>query len=103
MRYPKKQNIYGVSYTVEVKDDLIEKYSATGLFNWKEKKIQLQKGMDVETGQKTYLHECFHGVLHRLGIDVLLSSEMNELIVDSIATFCTEEKKNLISVLSNKK
>lgn len=103
MRYPKSQHILGVDYTVEVKDDLVEKYSATGLFSWKEENIQIQKGMDAKSGQITYLHECFHGVLHRLGIDVLLSSEMNELIVDGIATFCTEEKKNLISVLSNKK
>jgi len=103
MRYPKSQHILGVDYTVEVKDDLVEKYSATGLFSWKEENIQIQKGMDAKSGQITYLHECFHGVLHRLGIDVLLSQEVNELIVDGLATFTVEQKKNIIKLLSQEK
>lgn len=99
MRYPKSQQVLGYEYTIEVRDDLIETRNALGLFEYKPQIISIQKGLDADTGQRTYLHECYHAVLHRLGIDVLLSAEINELIVDGFANFNVDEKKMMLSLL----
>jgi hypothetical protein len=103
MRYPKEQNIYGYKYKVKLDENLIENKNAIGLFQSKPRLISIQKGLDSDTGQRTYLHECVHGVLHRLGVDILISNEINEIITEGVSNFIVDEKKNILKILNQKK
>jgi hypothetical protein len=102
MRYPKKQDILGKTHEVEVREDLMEKKNAVGQYLWDEK-ILIQKGLEPELGKITYLHECFHGVIHRARVDAVLSREVEEILVDSLAVWLVENEDMVVKLLSQKK
>lgn len=103
MRYPKTQNILGKTHEVEVREDLIETKNAVGLYHFSEPKISIQKGLTPSIGKITYMHECYHGVLDRIGVSAKLSVDLEDIIVDAIAVFNEENSQMLIKLLSQQK
>jgi len=81
-------NILGQDYQVSM--DELEKNGAHGLCVPQKSLILLDKSLRGTDLQQTFLHECFHAVMCRTGARQSLSVELEEVIVDSIATFLTD-------------
>jgi Zn-dependent peptidase ImmA (M78 family) len=103
MRYPKTQIVLGKTLKVEVREDLIEKKGAVGLYHYDIPLIAIQKSLPPNIGKVTYMHECYHAIFDRLGLNALISRELEEIIVDAIAVFNEENTDMLIKLLSQKK
>ena len=77
--------ICGTEYTLLWCDDLEEEgEECDGLINYSNKTISIKLGLSKENEEKALYHELGHGVLHELGIDRLVSEDLNEMIVENI-------------------
>lgn len=85
---PQKINILGADYSVSVAKNLsYESDKVDGFCSPQKREIWLDEECDA---MQTFLHECFHGVLQRAGVHGNISEDIEEVIVDTIATFMTE-------------
>ena len=89
--FPKKfkLNIFGLTVSVETTNKLMEK-GVSGLYMAQESKILVDTGQFKGDAVQTLLHEIGHSVIDRTGIRQTLSDELEEVIVDNIATAITE-------------
>lgn len=85
---PFKINILGQDFKVEFKD--LSKDGFHGLCYYKEGRIVLHNELKGHELQQTLLHECFHAVLFRTGAHQSITPEVQEVVVDSFATFLTD-------------
>ena len=86
MKIPDKIYVYGkpIIIVVEELEDM------HGYFQADLNKIALCPKLKGEEKTQTFLHECFHAVLHRTGITGALHDTLEEPIVDCLATFMVE-------------
>lgn len=52
--------------------------------------ITIEKTLIGKELEQTMLHEFFHAVLARTGVSQAISHELEEVVVDSIATFLVD-------------
>lgn len=93
MEIPKSINIYGKKYKVKIKKGLKddEGNSLSGLCQYDEAIISLDKDLTGDELMQTFLHECGHAVHDRMGIDQTgIPDDVKEILVDSMATFLVE-------------
>jgi len=81
-------NILGKTYKIEYKD--LSQQQCFGITDNRKGLIVVDKTLTGKELEQTLLHEFFHGVLYRTGSSQALSSEIEEIIVDSIATFLVD-------------
>lgn len=89
---PKKIIIFGKPHKVTVISDL-NSYGTPvrGLLVLNDCHIYLDKSQPPEELLHTLLHECGHAIIQRISINQTgLPPEVEEVIVDSFATFITE-------------
>jgi len=88
---PKKLRIFGQDITVQMSKDLISKEDACGMADYAKKIIRLDKSLQGEDRTQTLLHEVFHIVLARVGLNqTSLPHDLEELIVENLATAVVE-------------
>lgn len=90
MRYPNKVTIFGNDYEVILNSRTIKDHDADGYCDHEMKKIYVDKSLKGSRQLQTFLHEGFHGVLHRTGITQGIDSGIEEAIVESLSTWITE-------------
>ena len=93
MNLPKKQDVFGKILTVKIVKDLRNKSndSLDGELDFKNGIMAINKELRGRDLTQTYLHECFHAVIRRVGINQgELSPDLEEVIVDSFSTFLVD-------------
>jgi len=55
--------------------------------------IYINKDLPKKDQEHTYAHECCHVILARVGLDQVLSKEVQEVICESFGTFMYENMK----------
>lgn len=91
-KIPKKLIIFGKPHKVTLMPDL-HSYGTPvrGLFLINHAEIYLDKNQAPDELLHTLLHECGHAIIQRISISQTgLAPELEEVIVDSFATFITE-------------
>lgn len=78
----------GKTYKIEYKD--IRHEAAFGMTDNRKTLITIEKTLTGKELEQTMLHEFFHGVLSRTGASQALPNELEEIVVDSIATFLVD-------------
>lgn len=92
MKIPKKINIFGMMHKVTVMPNLaVYGQRVSGLFLPSSHQIFIEADQEKEEMLHTFLHECGHAILDRISVGQTgLSTELEEIIVDSFARFITE-------------
>lgn len=85
---PRVVNVFGKPY--KIKYDDMSKTDACGLTDNKNSLIIIDSSLKGEELKHTLLHEMFHAVLYRTSITQSLSHDLEEVIVDQIATFLVD-------------
>lgn len=91
MKKPTVINVFGQTY--KIKYDDMSKTEACGMTDNIHRLIIIDKSLDGDDLRHTLLHEYFHAVLYRTSIVQSLSHELEEIIVDQIATFLVDNYK----------
>lgn len=84
----KSIEIFGKTYKIEYRD-LTEEHNF-GYISHTHSMIIIDKNLKGAERELTIMHEFLHGVLTRVGVSQPLSSELEEVIVESISTFLVE-------------
>lgn len=85
---PKAINILGKTYQILYKDLRLD--HSFGITDNRKGVILIDQSLTGEELEHTLLHEFFHGVLYRTGASQALQGDIEEVIVDSIATFLVD-------------
>ena len=85
---PKSIMILGKRYDIFYKD--LRADHAFGMTDNRKRVILIDQSLTGEELQQTLLHEFFHAVLHRTGASQALHGDLEEVLVDSIATFLVD-------------
>jgi len=86
-----KINIFGIEYKIEKRERIVTNEGVChGLIDFETQIIYLDETLSKEEFQQTLLHEAFHGVVKRLGLNQSIAHEVEEVLVDSFATFLIE-------------
>jgi Zn-dependent peptidase ImmA (M78 family) len=81
-------NIFGKTYKIEYKDLTGMPYQ--GQFKHEDALIVIHSKLGDYEKQQTLMHEMLHAVLDRLSISDVVDERIEEILVDSIATFLCE-------------
>ncbi len=81
-------DIFGKTYKIEYKDLTGLPYQ--GQFKHHESIITVHNKLKGYELQQTLMHELLHAVLDRLSLSDVIESRVEEILVDSIATFLCE-------------
>lgn len=88
-KFPDTIDIFGAKHQVIFAKELEDScHKCDGYYLRGERKIFIDE--EAEELGITFLHECFHGVLYRLGITGNISEDFEEVIVEGIAKFIDE-------------
>lgn len=95
MSLPKSVNVLGkkikISHKIPVKyKSEINKDNYLGLFFSELGQIWINDKCDDKTMNAILIHEICHAVLSRVGADLVISSEMNEVVCESMANFFSD-------------
>lgn len=82
-KIPKKFELGGQTFRVEITDDLIPEEGAYGMFRSHSNKIQLCEGINQDKLCQTFYHELTHAILHTMGSE----HWDDEQLVDLFGTF----------------
>lgn len=88
MKKPIVVNVFGCAYAIKYDD--LTKSEACGITDNKNRLILIDKSLTGDDLKHTLLHEYFHAVLYRTSVVQSLSHELEEVIVDQIATFLVD-------------
>ena len=88
MSKPKAINILGKTYQIHYKD--LRADHAFGLTDNRKAIILIDKSLTGKELEQTLLHEFFHAVLYRTGATLAMHGDLEEVVVDSIATFLVD-------------
>jgi Zn-dependent peptidase ImmA (M78 family) len=88
MKKPKVVNVFGKAYQIKYED--MSKTDACGLTDNKNYLIIIDSSLKGDDLKHTLLHESFHAILYRTSVTQSLSHELEEVIVDQIATFLVD-------------
>lgn len=88
--FPKKftLTILGQKVPVKVTKELPE--NLAGLYNTKDKEILISEGQSKSDAVMTLVHEAFHALSHRAGLNQVISSEMDEIIAEQVSIMIHE-------------
>lgn len=91
-KIPKKINIFGKPHKITVIPNLTAYGTPVqGLLVLNDYHIYLEKNQKPEEMMHTLLHECGHAIIQRISLNQTgLPPEVEEVIVDSFATFMVE-------------
>lgn len=81
-------NLFGLKIPIKYID--MKETEACGLYSHEKKIIVIEKSQIGLVAQHTLLHECVHAIFDRTGINQSLSSDLEEVICENIATFLVE-------------
>ena len=85
---PKCINVFGKTY--EIKYDDLSKTDACGYTDNKHRLIVIDSGLKGDDLTHTLLHEYFHAILFTTSVTQSLSHDLEEVIVDQLATFLVD-------------
>jgi len=86
MKLPKTIDIFGKTYSIEsMNSDTLH-----GQCCHDELKIYLDDSLSGNDRIQTLCHECLHAILYRIGAAAEIEDGLEEVIVDSIATWFVE-------------
>ena len=85
---PKVINILGRAYKIEYKD--LRLIGAFGQTKNREALIEIDESLEGKELLQTLLHEYFHAVNYRTGAYAAMPGDIEEIVVDSIATFLVD-------------
>lgn len=86
-KLPKTVMVLGKRIKVVLKEELASQGYA-GLYDPSEGKIYINPNVpDIE---ETYLHELNHSIIHRTGLNQVISREVEEMICENFATAYAE-------------
>lgn len=89
-------NVFGKPYLVKYVEDPTlpgDEHQVAGYCDNKKCEILVSSKLQKEEMTQTTLHEEFHAVFHRVGINQSVGREIEEVIVDSLATFLVDNYK----------
>ena len=93
MKVPSEIPIFGRNYSLEFVDQATDdkEQNTDATIEFYNSTIEITESIDQKKLLSTILHECFHGVIHRVGINQAnLSNDLEEIIVENFSTFITE-------------
>jgi hypothetical protein len=92
-RLPKKVKIKGVVYKVQVVEDLRDDDGVLcdGLHCPKTHTISVAKDTKGQYRRRVFIHEVFHGYVYECHLREVISSEVEELIVEALACGTDEQ------------
>lgn len=62
-----KVKVGGITYAIEIVDDLTGETDELGNIKYKKAKIQLDSNMDIQIHNQTFVHELAHAILVEAG------------------------------------
>ena len=83
-----KISVFGKDIEVIFKD--LSDDGIYGKFESKESRIYIHQGLTNDDIEATLLHEIFHAICYRIGIRQALPHELEEILVESFATWLVE-------------
>ena len=84
----RKVNVYGQDYKIHYVKDLAITHGDDGACYPSRSRIEIEK--DCNDKEQTTLHELGHALFHRLGWSQGIDDNLEEIIVETYATFITE-------------
>lgn len=86
-RLPKTAVVKGATYKIIIQKDVIDDdgKACMGLHCHEEKEILIDKNMTAKEKRTTFLHELFHAYCYECNIREGLDSQMEEVLVETIA------------------
>jgi len=85
--------VFGQLVPIEYEDGLARNEGSAGEYCDKEKFIKIDSELEGDDLSLTQIHEGGHAVCDRIGLSQGISKELEEVIVDSFATFIVENFK----------
>lgn len=83
MKIPKRVKVLGRTITITEKEELSD-LGYAGLYDAEAGKIFINPS--VSDLKETFLHELNHAIIHRAGINQIISREAEEMICENFAT-----------------
>lgn len=96
MKIPKKIEIFGKIYSLKIVEQAlsIDNEDVAGSIDFEKNIIEITEVEDNKVILHNILHEVFHGVIRRIGINQAnFSEDLEEIIVESFSTFLLDTFK----------
>lgn len=89
---PKKVKIGGAGYKLKLPRKVyVNDVSVMGAYHHQSKTIEVSKDLhDPSNIHSTFLHELFHAVLDATGVNLIVSDDLEEIIVENCANATCE-------------
>lgn len=94
----KKINVLGTEYKIRQRKKVFHnRKPAYGVCDFDKKIITIEKGLNSFKRETTFFHEFFHALLGESKIDLQLTDELNESVVDLLAENTVKLLRNELS------